>query len=304
MDIKKIGNKISQNIELKIISFILAIILWFYAIGQQKSEIIFNIPLEIKTKENMIAFNQSTEFVTITLRGQQNVIKGISKSQFKITVNLNESTPGIINYRLSPKNVSIPEEIEIIDIEPEQFTAKIDYIDFKIVPVNIIQEGKVPAGYFIEKISAEPEMVRIEGVKSKIEKISFIETFPLITKGAKQNFTNIVKLQRLEEGIFIKGNNEIKVTVVISREEIIPKLEIKVINYEPFQVNVTPQYIQAIIYGENHALELLNKKTITASINVKGMKKGEYILHDVALSLPDGVKLKKIIPEEVKVIIN
>ncbi|MBI5417846.1 hypothetical protein HZA55_07870 [Candidatus Poribacteria bacterium] len=305
MDIQEIKNRLLKNLEIKIISVILAIFLWFYAIGQQKAEIIFNIPLELEHKENMIIYDQNTEFVTLTLRSQQNIIRGLSKSQFRAILHIKEDQPGAIRYELANENISGPSEIEIIDISPKKFTSKIGYMHYKTIPIKAITEGSLPDNFFIQSIITEPSTIKIESVKSKIEKINYIETAPINLNGVKVSFSNILRLNRLDDGIIIKGPQEIKVTVKIAKEHTISNIPIKVINHSPWKAETNPVTIQqVVVYGDIYGLENLIQKKIEASIIVRDKKKGEYFTKDIELTLPDDIKLKKIIPDKIKIILK
>ncbi|MBI5207711.1 MAG: hypothetical protein HY934_07965 [Candidatus Firestonebacteria bacterium] len=304
MEIQKFKQKLKENLELKIIAIILAIILWVYSIGQQKSEIIFNIPIKFETNQNMILYDKSTDFVTLNLRGQQNVIRGLSKSQFRITIDLKNNHPGTVEIDISNKNIFGPKDVEIIDIFPNKLTAKLDYLVSKNVHIKVITQGELPKKYHIEKLITEPEIISIEGIKSKINKIKYIETSPILLKGAKLGFTNIVRLQKFDDNINIKGPQEIKVIVLISREETI-EVPIKVINYSHFKANTYPSDLKIVIYADNALIEsfINHNEDLFVLVNASGIKKGTYFIKDFILS-NDKVKLIKSFPSEVKLILE
>src|SRR5262249_60681591 len=102
---------ILQNWFLKVVSLLLATLLWAAVSNQASSEIGLDVPLEYRNiPSKMEVTGDMTNTVHVRLRGSSNVIKDVTAKDLSTTTNLNMPTPPERAVALAAKNVSAPSD--------------------------------------------------------------------------------------------------------------------------------------------------------------------------------------------------
>ncbi len=71
-----------KNLTLKLVALILAIIIWFLVVGEQKSEVRLTVPLELRNLPTDLEITQSVSQVEITLRGFSSFVKRLTPRRY------------------------------------------------------------------------------------------------------------------------------------------------------------------------------------------------------------------------------
>ncbi|MDD5772257.1 MAG: CdaR family protein [bacterium] len=294
---------ITKNIILKIISLLLAIFLWVYVQADSRSEITFNLPLQITKAPNMAIFGDTPEFINVTFKGRRNVISGLSKDQLKAELDLSDRESSKISYRLTPNNIFTPKGIEVVKIEPDQITIDLDYNVSKEVPIKVITTGQPASNFLIYDFIVVPPTVIIEGAERELKIISHIETTPIIIDGIRGNFTREVNL-KAEKKIGIKNINSVKVTVVLWKEKTFQNHEITLLNLNKnLEARPLPETINITLQGLENKIDLLQKEEIKTSIDLYELPPGAY-QRKVDISMPAGIECLNYNPKTVNVTIK
>ncbi|MEW6088813.1 MAG: CdaR family protein [bacterium] len=285
----KINYPSSKNFILKIISLLLAVILWGYVQAESRSEITFDLPLHIAKASNMAIFGDTPEYINVTFKGRRNVINGLSKDQLKVELDLSFQESSKITYRLTSKNISTPKEVEVVKIEPDQITVDLDYPVSKEVPIKVVTTGHPAPNFIIYDFIVVPPTVIIEGAERELKITSYIETVPIIIDGIRGNFTREINLKS-EKKIEIKNINSVKVTVVLWKEKLFHNHEITVLNLNKnFEARLLPETINITVQGLENKIDVLQKEDIKISIDLDELPPGTY-QRKVDISLPAGIE--------------
>src|SRR5215467_4968157 len=110
---------ITNNWLLKIVSLILAVMLWMAVANEASSEIGLEVPLEYRNIPARLEITgDMTNTVQVRLRGSSNVIKGITAKDVATTIDLSKLNAGEKIVTLSPHNVEAPFGAEVIRVNP------------------------------------------------------------------------------------------------------------------------------------------------------------------------------------------
>lgn len=170
---------LASDNSLKIISVIIAIIIWMYITVVMDPSIevhVRDLPVqfvgqEILESKGLSVMNESVKKVSIKVKGNRKRMG--NNSMDSIIVKVDESVisePGVH---------SLPVEV-IIPFENQGITSQSAYtIDIfveemakKSFDIEVIQSGALASGYVTGDIAIEPKTVTVKGPKSAIEKIS------------------------------------------------------------------------------------------------------------------------------------
>ena len=174
--------KLLNNIGLKIISIVLAIIFWFVVMNVSDYSMtvkIEDIPVQQLNGEVLDELEQvydvaSGDTVDIIVRGRRSVVSKLGKEDFVATADLSTmSITNTVQIFVTPKLNSLDNEISISYVDN---TMKLNLED-KVVtqfPIKVKTEGAPADGFAVGEIEVKPNIVNVEGPKSAVDKITEI----------------------------------------------------------------------------------------------------------------------------------
>ncbi len=172
---KELKNWFLKNIDIKLLSLFLAIILWLYIAGGENPMVENFIDISI-TQTNLgedLVIKEFPANVSVGIRGPENIINNISSHQIKGIVNLSEiSKEGLYKLKVEvipPKNTQItriiPSEIKV---EVEKVLTKEIEVEYSLIGVPEKEHSLTDEPQF------NPSKVKIIGAQSVLENIKQI----------------------------------------------------------------------------------------------------------------------------------
>jgi diadenylate cyclase len=180
--IRTFRNLLVRNWELKLLSLLLAFILWLSLIPEEKtlSEKTLTIPLETRNiPSNMELVEKPASTVDVTIRAPNRMIDEVSAANVFVKLNLSTATLFQQEYPLNETMVSLPPGAKVVRISPTKVRLKLERtqeVMLDIVPTVI---GQAKEGYGISKIEITPPRVMVQGPESKIREKDKISTSPI-----------------------------------------------------------------------------------------------------------------------------
>jgi YbbR domain-containing protein len=172
--------RILHNWLLKIVSLLLAALLWAAISNQTSSEIGFDVPLEYRNiPPQMEITGDMPATVQVRLRGSPNLIKGVTARDVSTTIDLGKMRMGEKIVPLSPQNVLAPFGAEVIRVNPSSVRFTLERTITKRVAVQAAIVGEPGKGYTIGHVVVRPSEVEVEGPESRVNSISSITTVPI-----------------------------------------------------------------------------------------------------------------------------
>ncbi len=210
---------LTRNWLEKLISLLLAMLLWVYVTGQEKSEMSFTVPLELTNiPPNMEIINEPPAYITIRVRGNSHILTNIKPGKIKVVLDLSHLKEGKNTFSLTRDSVMLPRGLMVTKINPTSVVIKAEKVVEKQVMVKLQAKGIKK----VWKVSLDPPVVTLQGVKSQIRKIRLVKTKPLdltnIVLEPGKTVKRVVELEPPGKGIYLFPN---RVTVIIEnpREE-------------------------------------------------------------------------------------
>jgi len=187
---KFIRNLLFRNWEIKLLSLLLAFLLWLSLIPEEKifSEKTLTIPLESRNiPPDMELVEKPEATVDVTIRAPNRLINEISSANVYAKLNLEKATIFQQEYPLNETMISIPAGAEVVRITPNKVKLKLErtretWLD--IVP-NII--GQVKEGYSVAKIEILPVRILVKGPESKVREKDKVTTSPVNVSELEQS---------------------------------------------------------------------------------------------------------------------
>lgn len=254
---KELKNWFLKNIDIKLLSIFLAIILWLYIAGGENPMIENFIDISL-TRTNLgedLVIKEFPTNVSIGIKGPKNVINNISSHQINGIVDFSEiSKEGL--YKLKVE-VAPPKKTQITRIIPSEIKVEVEKVLTKEVEVEYSLIGVPEKGYSLtDEPQFNPSKVKIISAQSVLENIKQI-ICAIDISGIKEDLSRKIKVKAVD----VNGN------------------EIKEVKIEPDIVEVSISLTRG--YPE---------KQLTVKPKIIGKPAPGYYISEI-LSNPDEIKI-------------
>lgn len=173
---------LTKNWGLKLVSFLLAFVLWLTLIPEEKKSTerrltvnleIHNIPPQMRLMERPPAS------VDVTVRAPNRLLPQISNMNVHVALDLSDATVDQTQYALSRDMVSVPAGAEVKEIFPSQVGLKLEMTREIVAEVVVDLIGSPQEGIKLIKAESIPSQVRVRGPESKIMDGMTVKTQPI-----------------------------------------------------------------------------------------------------------------------------
>jgi YbbR domain-containing protein len=314
----------------KIISFLLALLLYLgvtidapstqpntnpfldFLSSKDEPKAFEEVELVANYDEDKYVVTGLPERVSIFLEGSESLItKAKLAMNYEAYVDLTSYDEG--THKVKVKHRNLPSKLTV-KTDPEYVTITIQEKVSKLIPVNIqvINDSKLPLGYFYDEATVYPNSVTVTGAKSQVNKIALIKGYVNIAFAKTDIETSVPVFIYDAEGNELKGL-DVYPAVLDVRVPITPPyknvpLDVEEINNLPDGLSVVsiiyvPNTIT--IYGQKEAIEKYNY--IDGSpLDLQHIDKNkEFTIdvlkpEDIVKVYPEKVKVRVQVAEEVK----
>jgi len=210
---------ILQNWFLKVVSLLLATLLWAAVSNQASSEIGLDVPLEYRNIPTQLEITgDMTNTIQIRLRGSSNVIKGITAKDVSTTIDLSNMRTGEKIVALSPQNVQAPFGAEVIRVNPSSVRFTLERTVTKTVDIVPTLAGQPVNGFETGQVSVSPNTIEVEGPESRVDALSSIATIPIRLDRKQSSIEQTVDLDVPDPQIRLLHPSAVNVKIEIRRK--------------------------------------------------------------------------------------
>ena len=292
---------INKDLTIRILSVMLALLMWFYVITEKNPEITKDITIPVRLintvfleKSNMVLANDSNSFtLTLRIKGNKNVLDKLNENTINAYVDFQGHNLKGENY-LKINIGGIPEGVDIIAKSTENLKVLLEskVSVQKSVQLNIM--GNPSHGLAAMTPTIAPNDVVITGAESQVNKIKSVRVDVDIAS-VNAEVKKILPVRVLDEN----GKNIKNITIEPGNVEVsIPIENTKRVSlgidisgkpadgYIISSISVQPEEI--LITGKQQAIEGINSlKTEKIDIN----EGTENISKEVKLLIPEGIEI-------------
>ncbi|MBI5639256.1 MAG: hypothetical protein HZA17_02415 [Nitrospirae bacterium] len=166
-----------ENLSLKISAVLLSVFLWLFVTSRGQSEISLDVPLEFKNIPIGLGIvNAGAKTTTITIKGQERLMKNVKPSNIRVLVDLGKAKKGEGVFYISKSDVQLPYAMSVMNITPSSLKIRIDETVTKSVPVVPAITGVPEKGFFVKSVEVTPQSVKIYGLRSEVRRINELRT--------------------------------------------------------------------------------------------------------------------------------
>lgn len=298
---------LTNNIGTKIISLLLALLIWLIILTIEDPVItvsITNIPVEVKHREVVEDQNQTFEITSgstaeIRVRGKTSLVDKLTANDFKASADLKklsrvDAVPIDIELKVPNKQIEI-----ISDGSRNTMVVNIEDLISKDCQVRVVTNGSPLSGYTVGDKVADPNMITVSGPKTQISRIKEIvvevdvmnlssDITTTVTPKLKDNNGDDMDMKTIK-----MMTDSVNVSIDILKTKKVPiKLETEgspLSGYAVRSFSYSPEEI--LIAGRQEALDAVEEIILDPVVISGENKEVSDTRTDISASLPEGIRL-------------
>jgi YbbR domain-containing protein len=187
-----------KNLGLKLVSLLLACILWWYVSLPRREEVRERVVAASLSLVGMPSYLVITTpdiagSVSVRVRGRKSDLRALASQSLEASADLSTiNKAGEVAITIRPQHINVPDEIEVVSIQPSIVRFRVEQLRQRAVPIRPYLEGGVPAGFIVGQATAEPPLALVAGPASQIMKLAEVTTERIIMTGRTETFVQNV----------------------------------------------------------------------------------------------------------------
>ena len=205
-----------RNFALKVVSVVLAALLWLIVSGEQTVERVLRIPLEftnIPTQLELVG--EPPTVVDVRVRGSSGALGRLSSGDLAAVLDVRTPRAGQRLYHLTGSEVRAPFGVEVVQVQPSSIALFFERSTAKTVPIMPVLEGQPAEGFMVDKVTADPAKVDIVGPASALKELTSAVTEAVSVEGATKTVIESVTVGPADPAVRLRGPQTTRVTVTI-----------------------------------------------------------------------------------------
>jgi YbbR domain-containing protein len=259
-----------DNLALKSVSLVLAVLLWFLIAAEKTSERGLSVPVEFQNvPKDLEMTNDPVDTVEVRLRASPGIIQGLLPRELSAQIDLAGTVEGERIIHLTPDTVRVPFGVRVVKVTPSIVTLTFERTLEKVVPIRPRLVGRPAPGYEVAEVVADPAEVRIVGPRSRVQEVESAFTEPISVDVAQSSVTESVAVGLEDPLLRLGGTSRVRVTARVREVQ-----EKRVFEAAPVEVRggtaqPRPASVRITVTGPASVLQRLQKSDCKAYVTVR-----------------------------------
>lgn len=202
-----------HNFFLKLLSVATALIALYIIAGQAMIEEI-EVPIYLSPPADLATAKSIENRAVVRVLASSTILNSIDKKQIYFDFKKVDFREGEVFINLD-NHIKTPPGIEVAKITPANLHMIFEKKEVKEVPMIVRFQGKAPNGYEFAGYEITPQSAEIEGAKSVLKMINYLETEPISLVNRSETFALDAPLKTENLNIIISNSDPITITVII-----------------------------------------------------------------------------------------
>ena len=289
-----------RHIGLKLLSIVLASLIWLLVSGEQIVERALRIPLEFTNlPAELELVGDTPDLVDVRVRGSSGALSRVAAGELIAVLDLRGARPGRRLFNLAGSDVRAPFGIDVVQIAPSNVPMVFEPSATKVVPVVPELDGEPLDGFVVGSVSADPSTVEVIGPASAVMRLTEAITEPVTLTEAGSTIVETVNMGVGDRAIRLVSPGSARVSVTIGpapAEWAITDIGVKA---KTGGVQIAPSTVTVFVRGPRE-LRSSRAEDYQATIDTEGLKAGTFQL-PVQITPPARVGVVSIEPPIVRV---
>ncbi len=209
-------DKLASNWSLKLLALAIALAMWVFVVGQEKSEISVRVPVEITNiPPDMMVVDDVVGEVDARLYGPRTLIRRVATERLSKAVDLTGLGLGTHVFQIEPDDLKLPPGVRVLRISPDAFRLTLAPRLTREVPVQPVIKGSPAEGFELAEVKFKPAKVTVVGLREDVSELDFVFTLPLDVTDRKESFSRLAQLRLPRDRNVRLSRSDVEVTIVI-----------------------------------------------------------------------------------------
>jgi len=205
-----------RHLGLKVVSVVLAALLWLVVSGEQTVERALRIPLEFTNIPSQLELvGEPVTVVDVRVRGSSGTLSRVAPGELVAVLDVRTARAGQRLFHLSGSEVRAPFAVEVVQVAPSSLSLTFETSGVKTVPVVPELEGQPAKGFVLGVVTADPARVEVVGPASALAGVTKAVTEAVSVAGARSTVTESVTIGLTEPTVRLRGPQTARVSVGI-----------------------------------------------------------------------------------------
>ncbi len=291
-----------RNALLKVVSLVIACLLWAFLMLEKKSEIALSVPIRVENvPEHLVITKPPPPDLRVVVRGTRTQLGALNGALAPYRLDLADSKPGVSSFNVVAQKISLPRGIQVVHVSPAQFTVILDEVIQRRLPINVRFRGNLPDDYKLASYTVEPEEITMAGAQSELAETDYLETEAINLSTLRGNAQMEVSLLLDQYHIVDITTHSVLVTLAIEEVQesrTFRGLEVQV----PEGLRLVSKTRPSIrLKGPRRILRTLKTNAIEARLTPPETPVRSRTRLKIEVDVPDGVSVEEIQPETLEV---
>jgi YbbR domain-containing protein len=293
------------NLPLKVLSLLVAMVLWMAVSGQSTVERNIRVPLEYQNvPPGMEIVGDPPGSADVRLRGSSGNLARVVQGDVVAALDLTNARPGTRIFNLRASEVRVPFGVQVVQVTPPTVSLDFEYAGQKVVPVSPVIEGDPEPGFVVGRITTSPATVQVLGPVGRLEALREATTEPVRVDGARKSVQDTVTVGVEDSAVRLREPQVATVSVEIVPAPVQQTLRGVKINStnlgRGLLAKITPTTVSVVVRGTRERIAGLDAGDLLASVDLSDLSRGQ---HPVTVRVPnrEGVAVERIEPATVTV---
>jgi YbbR domain-containing protein len=290
-----------RHLGLKVLSIVLAALIWLVVSGEQIVERALRIPLEFTNlPPNLELVGDTADVVDVRVRGSSGALSRVASGELVAVLDLRSAREGRRLFHLANTDVRSPFGIEVVQISPSNISVTLESSATRTVPVVPELDGDPRDGYVVGTVTADPATVEVAGPASAVERLTRAVTEPVSVAGAAETINEMVNVGVADPAVRLVSPVSAKVTVNVAPAPV--EWAVTGIPVQPRSgdsAQISPAAVTIFVRGPREARNW-NTSEYRAVVDIEGLRSGTFLL-PVQVTSPARVGVIHVEPPTVRV---
>ncbi len=219
--ISRIRHLLFDHIGLKLMSLVIAILMWYGVAREPVAEISIRVPVEFTRPPKGLDYTSDVvPQAQIRLRGPARVLRDLSPENVRAVIDLRGASAGEHTYDLTSDQIRVPRDVEVMQVTPSRLRLVFDQRETRQVAVRPRVIGKLPPGYHIATVTTNPATLTITGPAHRVDAIedALTDTVDVTGVAGQSTFETMAFLP--DPLVHITGSGLVRVIVTTQKSSL------------------------------------------------------------------------------------
>jgi YbbR domain-containing protein len=271
-----------RNLGLKVLSLVLALVLWLTVTRDQVVERSLRVPLEYQSiPAGLVIAGDPPGAVDVRVRGASSTLGRLEPGAVVAVLDLQGARPGQRLFHLLVDEVRAPYGVQVSQVSPPTVSLEFERSGRKVVPVVPFVEGEPAEGFVVSKVTVDPTHVDVVGPESRLVRLTEATTEPVSVHRARGTVRDVVTIGVVDAALRLRETRTASVVVEVVAapvERTITGVPVALRHVPGSTARLSPPAVDVVVRGSRAVVDALTADTVKVFVDVAVLKPGQYVL--------------------------